>query len=122
MPPVRNFVTALAVAGKTFKDIEETVKTIYSNKALKKMQLYEIIKKVKEWTPAVNQRLCNSKGKVQNPFSSPMLLPRLPVMGMSLFASCPGPWRVDQNGSCHMRILTSLRSQPDGSSNFSTRR
>jgi hypothetical protein len=36
MPPLRNFVGTLAVLGKTFKEIEGTVKTIYDDKGLKK--------------------------------------------------------------------------------------
>jgi hypothetical protein len=40
------------------------VKTIYRDKALKKTQPHEIIKKVKEGKPAANQRLFNGHGKV----------------------------------------------------------
>jgi hypothetical protein len=48
--------------------IEVTVKTVYSNKALKKNQLYEVIKKVKEGKPATDQRLFNGKrGQVWDP-------------------------------------------------------
>jgi hypothetical protein len=36
MPPIRDFVDALAVAGKPFKEIEEMVKKVYRDKALKK--------------------------------------------------------------------------------------
>jgi hypothetical protein len=36
MPLVRNFVDPLAVNGKTFKEIEEMVKMVYSKKALNK--------------------------------------------------------------------------------------
>ncbi len=57
MPLVCNFVGALAVTGKMFKEIEETVKTVYNNKALKKMQLYEFIKKVEEGKPVANHWL-----------------------------------------------------------------
>jgi hypothetical protein len=48
MLPIRNFVGALAVPGKPFKEIEGTVKKVYREKALKKTQLYETIRKVKE--------------------------------------------------------------------------
>jgi hypothetical protein len=41
MLPICDFVSALA--GKPFKEIGEMVKAIYGDKALKKMQLYEII-------------------------------------------------------------------------------
>jgi hypothetical protein len=46
MPLICDFIGALAVAGKSFKKIQETVKNIHSDKASKKTQLYEI--KVKE--------------------------------------------------------------------------
>jgi hypothetical protein len=39
MLPIRYFVGAVAVAGKPFKEIEETVKKVYRDKALKKTQL-----------------------------------------------------------------------------------
>ncbi len=61
MPPIRDFVGALAVAGKLFKEIEEMVKKAYGDKALKKMQLYKIIHKVKEGKPAADQKLFNGK-------------------------------------------------------------
>jgi hypothetical protein len=67
MPPIRNFVGALAVAGKLFKEIEETVKKVYGDKALKKTQLYEIICKVKEGKLAADQRLLNGKHRIRDP-------------------------------------------------------
>jgi hypothetical protein len=36
MPPISDFVDTLSVAGKPFKEIEEMVKTVYWDKALKK--------------------------------------------------------------------------------------
>jgi hypothetical protein len=60
---IREFVGTLAAL-----EIEVTVKTIYSNKALKKTQLYEIIKKDKEGKSATDQTLFNGKrGKVRDP-------------------------------------------------------
>jgi hypothetical protein len=50
-----------------FKEIEETIKTVYGNQALKKTQLFEIIKEVKKGKPTANQGLCNGKRKVQDP-------------------------------------------------------
>jgi hypothetical protein len=67
MPLIRNFVGALTVAGKLFKEIEEMVKKVYRDKALKKMQLYEIIRKVKEGKQAADQRIFNSKRRIRNP-------------------------------------------------------
>jgi soluble P-type ATPase len=67
MLPIRDFVGALAVAGKPFKEIEETVKKIYGDKVLKKTQLYEIIRKVKEGKPAADQRLFNCKCRIRDP-------------------------------------------------------
>jgi hypothetical protein len=43
------------------------VETFSGNKALKKVQLYEIIQKVKEGKSAANQRLFNSRRKVRDP-------------------------------------------------------
>jgi hypothetical protein len=51
MTPIRDFVGTFAVAGKSFKEIEETVKKVYGDKALKRTQIYEIMKKVKEGKP-----------------------------------------------------------------------
>jgi hypothetical protein len=45
MMPIRDFISALAITGKSFKEIEETVKSVYGNKGT---QIYNIIKKVKE--------------------------------------------------------------------------
>ncbi len=66
MRPVFDFVGALAVAGKTFMEIEKTVKPVHGDKDLTELQLYEIIKKVKEGKLAANQRLLNSKRKLQD--------------------------------------------------------
>jgi hypothetical protein len=41
------FLCVITVAGKNFKKIQETVKRVFGNKALKKTQIYDI-KKVKE--------------------------------------------------------------------------
>jgi hypothetical protein len=37
---IREFVGALTVAGKSFRDIQETVGDAYGNKAIKRMQIY----------------------------------------------------------------------------------
>ncbi len=67
MPPICDFVGALAVAGKPFKKIEETVKKVYGDKALKKTQLYEIIRRVKAGKPAADQRIFNGKRRIRDP-------------------------------------------------------
>ncbi len=54
MPQIRDFVGSLAVAGKPLKETEETMKKFYGDKALKRTQLYEIIRKVKEGKPAAD--------------------------------------------------------------------
>jgi hypothetical protein len=40
MVPIREFVGTLAVAGKSFKEIQETDKNAYGNKAIKRTQIY----------------------------------------------------------------------------------
>jgi hypothetical protein len=65
MPPIRDFVGA--VAEKPFKEIEEMVKKVYGDKALKKTQLNEILRKVKEGKPAADQRLFNGKRRIRDP-------------------------------------------------------
>ncbi len=53
----------LAVAGKSFKEIQETVKNAYGDKAIKRTQIYDILKKVKDGKPAADQRHLTSKRK-----------------------------------------------------------
>jgi hypothetical protein len=48
MTPICNFVDALTVARKSFKEIKKTVKKVYGDKALKRIQIYDIVKNVKE--------------------------------------------------------------------------
>jgi hypothetical protein len=43
------------------------VKKVYGDKALKKTQLYEIIRKVKEGKPAADQRIFNGKRRIRDP-------------------------------------------------------
>jgi hypothetical protein len=59
MPPIHDFVRAFTVAGKSFKEIQETVKNLYVNRSRKKTQIYEIIETVKERKPAADQRHFN---------------------------------------------------------------
>ncbi len=75
MPPIRNFIGALAVAGKSFKEIQETPKNIYSKKALKK---------VKEGKSVANQRFFNGRRRSGNRRFSPVQLPRLAETEVSL--------------------------------------
>jgi hypothetical protein len=62
----RDFVGAFTVTRKSFKEIEETVKSVYGDKALKRTQIYTIMKKVKEVKPAEDQRGFNTKRQVRN--------------------------------------------------------
>jgi hypothetical protein len=66
MTPIRDFVGALAVARKFFKEIEETVKKVYGDKALKRTQIYDIMKTVKEGKPTADQRGFNTKRRIRN--------------------------------------------------------
>jgi hypothetical protein len=47
MTRVHDFVVDLAKGGKSFKDIKKLVDDVYGDKALKKTQIYEILKQVK---------------------------------------------------------------------------
>ena len=67
MVPIREFVGTLAVAGKSFKEIQETVKNAYGDKAIKRTQIYDILKKVKDGKPAADHRHLNSKRKKRTP-------------------------------------------------------
>ncbi len=53
----------LAVAGKSFKEIQETVKNAYGDNAIKRTQIYDTLKKDKEGKLAADQRHLNSKCK-----------------------------------------------------------
>jgi hypothetical protein len=66
MTLIHDFVSALAVPGKSFKEIEETVKKVYDDKALKRTQIYNIMKEVKEGKPATDQRGFNTKRRIRN--------------------------------------------------------
>jgi hypothetical protein len=69
MLPIREFVGMLAVAGKSFKEIQETVKkkNAYGDKTIKRTQIYDILKKVKDGELAADQRHLNSKRKKRTP-------------------------------------------------------
>jgi hypothetical protein len=75
MSPLRDFVATLARAGKSFKEIQETVTAAYGDTGLKKMQIYAIIKNVKEGKPTSDQRKSNGTHKIRSRRLSPMLLP-----------------------------------------------
>ena len=66
MTAVREFVAGLARAGKSFKEIEETVKAAYGDKALTRSAIYKIIKLVKAGKPTEDQRKNNAKKNVRN--------------------------------------------------------
>jgi hypothetical protein len=67
MLPIHEFVGTLTVAGKSFTEIQDTVKNAYGDKAMKRTQIYDILKKVKEGKPAADQRRLNSKRKKRTP-------------------------------------------------------
>jgi histone-lysine N-methyltransferase SETMAR len=67
MSPIQDFVASLARAGKTFKDIQETTEAAYGENALKKTQIYEIIRAVKERKVTEDQRQHNGRRKVRSP-------------------------------------------------------
>ncbi len=60
---IRYFVGMLAVTGKIFKDIQETVNNAHGDKAIKRTQIYDMPKKVKEDKLGADQRHLNSKQK-----------------------------------------------------------
>ena len=48
MTRAHDFVVDLAKAGKSFREIQDMVSTVYGDKSLKKTAIYDIMKKVKE--------------------------------------------------------------------------
>jgi histone-lysine N-methyltransferase SETMAR len=56
MVDVRNFVARLAIAGKGFSEIKTITEAAYGDQALKKTQIYAIIKTVKEGGDVKDQR------------------------------------------------------------------
>ena len=56
MTRVHDLVVDLAKAGKSFKDIKETVEAAYPDSALKKTQIYHLIKTVKEGGDTIDMR------------------------------------------------------------------
>jgi histone-lysine N-methyltransferase SETMAR len=61
MPRVHDFVFDLARAGKKFKEIQETVKTVYRDTALKRTAIYRILRDVKAGKPCCDRRHLNAK-------------------------------------------------------------
>jgi len=61
MTKVRDFVAGLARAGKTYKEIKETTEAAYGDQALKKTQIYEVMKKVKAGKNTEDQRHLSAK-------------------------------------------------------------
>ncbi len=60
---IHELVGTLAVAGKSFKDIQQIVRDTYGEKAIKRTQINIILKKVKEGKPSADQQHLNSKRK-----------------------------------------------------------
>ena len=61
MTGVRDFVAGLARAGKDFAEIQDTVKKAFGDKALKRTQIYEVIRKAMAGENTVDQRFRNPK-------------------------------------------------------------
>ena len=61
MTGVRDFVAGLARAGKSFKEIQETVNGAFGDQALKKTQIYDILKLVKAGKSTSDRRHCSSQ-------------------------------------------------------------
>jgi hypothetical protein len=56
MTRVHDFVVDLAKGGKSFKEIKKLVDYVHGDQALKKMQIYEILKRVKMGKNTDDQR------------------------------------------------------------------
>ncbi len=56
MTEVRDFVAALARAGKTFQEIKTMCEAAYGGQALKRTQIYDIIQRVKAGKNTKDQR------------------------------------------------------------------
>jgi hypothetical protein len=67
MVPICEFVGTLAVTGKSFQDIQKTVRDACGDMAFKRTQIYDILKKVKEGKLAADQQHLNSKRKKRIP-------------------------------------------------------
>ena len=61
MTRVRQFVVDLAKAGKRFKEIDETVKKVYGDKAMTYSAIYKILRQVKAGGDTSDRRRSNSK-------------------------------------------------------------
>jgi hypothetical protein len=105
---------------KLFKEIEEKVKTVYGDKALKKMQLYEIIRKVKKGKPAADQRVFNGKRRICDPSFVTDVAARLPMTGLSPSEDLLRPMACRPRLSTPLstRLFTCQKSWPDGSPSF----
>jgi hypothetical protein len=66
MTLIHKFLSALAIAGKSVKKLQETVKKVDGNKALKRTKIYETIKKLKDKKPSADQMGLNWKRLVRN--------------------------------------------------------
>jgi hypothetical protein len=80
----RRFHWRSAVASKSLREIKETVKKVYSDKTLMRIQIYKIMKKVKKRKPAAEQRVFNTKRQSETQCLLSKSPPRWRVTGMSL--------------------------------------
>lgn len=67
MDDARTFVYRLAVAGKAFKEIKETVDAAFGEKTLQRAQIYNILKEAKAGNPVSNQRGRNKPKEKRTP-------------------------------------------------------
>jgi hypothetical protein len=66
MSKARDFVAALARAGKSYQEIKEMVDAAFGDQTLKQLAIYAIIKKVKDRKTTKDQRHLNAKKNQEN--------------------------------------------------------
>ena len=66
MTRAHDFVVDLAKAGKSFREIQDMVSTVYGDKSLKKTAIYDIMKKVKEGKNTEDLRGINTPKRVRS--------------------------------------------------------
>jgi hypothetical protein len=102
MSPIRDFVAGLARAGKTFKEIQETTEAAYGENALKKTQIYEIIRAVKEGKVTEDQRQNNGRRKVRSPdFVAEIAAEVDEDRRITIQKTCCRPWGLHANHPAH---------------------
>jgi hypothetical protein len=95
MTLICGFIGTLNVTGKSFKEIKETDKKVYCNKTLKKIKIYDIMKKVKEGKPVVDQRGFNTKRQIRNLAFIDDIITKVELQACHCQETHDGPWHVD---------------------------